>query len=376
MTPAIWLSAMTRVRAELKSQSVSSAIDRADAMTGAVSEAEAALAGALSHETRDPHTVIAELLDRASRLLTVASDLCGTGNATGGARQQTAAALTSELRFLEDAILEGELTYQLDTRDLRRPLNRAAHALTSLGDATRVGVGDQIALRTASAELAALLVRAAANLETTGDAQHGTAPGSDSLSATVKALVLQAAKSADALPSDRRTTSPEDSVGRRLCESLRVPVDLSSLDALTERASADGSRQNALEAARRGWLALAAREYAVASSLDAQLPTLEYKLRFGSLSNAIEAGAINVLCGARLLLRPHAFRHRRAWGRQGIALSHAIEAYINGLRGNREAVARAQLIVMSRLVRSVAALALVDAERHNLTFGDIGNARR
>lgn len=73
MTPAIWLSAMTRVHAELNSQTVSSAVDRADAMTDALSEAEGALAGALSGETRDPHTVIAELLDRASQLLIVAS---------------------------------------------------------------------------------------------------------------------------------------------------------------------------------------------------------------------------------------------------------------------------------------------------------------
>ena len=85
--------------------------------------------------------------------------------------------------------------------------------------------------------------------------------------------------------------------------------------------------------------------------------------RFGGLSAAIIEGAANVLYGARLVSRPGAFRHRDAWASQSVALSYAMEAYIRGLRGNSEGFAQAQLVVLTRLVRAVAAIATIDLLR-------------
>jgi len=373
-TPAIWLPAITKVSASLTSQPITSSVDGPEVLGDALSDAEAALADVLAQPSSDPEGVAAELLDLATRLLAVASDLCNVADGGVDGRRQSAAALAHELEFLENAILEGELTYALDAAAISRPLDRASQALTHPWGSGRVGVGARIALRTASAELGGLLVRAAANVQTSGDAKQASAAGSRELSAAVDALVRQIAEHADALPRSRSKPGQDDTVGRRLCESLRVPVELSALDALDRTAGDEASRRDALESARRAWLALAAREYVVATRLDSELPSPGYKLRFGSVANAVAAGAINVLCGARLMRRADAFHHRRAWGRQGIAISHAIEAYINGLRGDRESLGRAQLIVMSRLLRSVAALALVDSQRHGSTLRTNGRS--
>ena len=72
-------------------------------------------------------------------------------------------------------------------------------------------------------------------------------------------------------------------------------------------------------------------------------------------------GASNVLRGGWLAGRAGAFRHRKAWGHHPVALSHAIEAYVRGLRGDGDGCARAQPIVLTRLVRAAAAVAILDA---------------
>jgi hypothetical protein len=362
MTHAIWFPALNRVRAQLTAHAARPAAVHPDALSAigdAVSDADRALAHALNGDRPGSRSHQDALLALASRVLAAASRIAA-GN---GAPPQPAAALESELQSLENAVLEGEATYRIDASQTRRPLDRAAHALMHLHDASRPSAGDRLALLTASSEIAALLVRVAANLATSGAPEHAAAEGSDTLSVSVHTLVLEAAS---ALSPGRRAEATEDAVGRHLCECLRVPVDLASLDVLGERPRHATARRRALDAARASWLALAAREYAVASALDARLPALEYKRRHGSLANAASASAVNVLREARLLLRADAFRHRRAWGRQGIALSHAIQAYINGLHGNDDALERAQLIVLTRLSRSIAALALIEAQQQNL----------
>ena len=365
MTTAIWFPAMTRVRAQLTIHAASPGAEHPDALSAigdALSDADRELAHALSSDRPGSRSRQDALLALASRLLAAASRVA----AISGDQAQPAAALESQLRYLENAVLEGEATYRIDASQMRRPLDRASHALMHLHDASRPSVGDRLALLTASSEIAALLVRAAANLEISGAPHHAAAEGSDTLSAAVHALVLEAAAVAGTLAPGPRPDATGDAVGRHLCECLRVPVDLTSLDALADRPRQATARRHALDAARTSWVALASREYAVASTLDARLPALDYKRRHGSLANAVTASAVNVLREARLLLRPDAFRHRRAWGRQGIALSHAIQAYIDGLHGDDDALERAQLIVMTRLSRSVAALALIEAQQRNL----------
>jgi len=108
---------------------------------------------------------------------------------------------------------------------------------------------------------------------------------------------------------------------------------------------------------------LATYEYVAITALDGQLETPTYAERFGNLPTAIVEGAANVICGARLIGRPNAFRHRRAWGHQAVALTYALEAYVAGLRGHAPSIAHAQLIALTRLVRAVAAIALLDLRR-------------
>jgi len=127
-------------------------------------------------------------------------------------------------------------------------------------------------------------------------------------------------------------------------------------------ARGDAPPETALHAARDAWLVLATHEYAAVVAIDGHLerPTWE---RFGSVTGAIVDGAANVVCGARLASRPSAFRHSSAWRHQTVALTYALEAYIIGLRGGTPSFGRAQLIVLTRLIRAVAAIALLDLPR-------------
>lgn len=70
-----------------------------------------------------------------------------------------------------------------------------------------------------------------------------------------------------------------------------------------------------------------------------------------------------MICGARLLGRPAAFRHSRAWRHQTVALTHALEAYVAGLRGHAPSLTHARTIAVTRLVRATVALVLIDFAR-------------
>lgn len=108
-------------------------------------------------------------------------------------------------------------------------------------------------------------------------------------------------------------------------------------------------------------MSLAAHEHVAVIALDAELPEPAYTPRFTTLPGAVIEGASNVLRGGWLAGRAGAFRHRKAWGHHPVALSHAIEAYVRGLRGDGDGCARAQPIVLTRLVRAAAAVAILDA---------------
>jgi hypothetical protein len=297
------------------------------------------------------------VLERACELLTAEAPLPGVGGTAAHARRHAAAAIESELRSLEEAVLEGERTYELDASEMRSPARARdrGHGAPWRADTPRPGRSDRVAVRSGGARRAARSSRG----QPRSERRRASRPPRPF--PTRCAAPSPSNSSASPNPPTRflacgRPPRRKDSIGRGLCESLRVPVDLSSLAALGEPTRTERSQDLLNETARRAWLAIAARLYAVATSLDAQLPALDYNLRFGSVPDAIAAGGINLLTQARLLQRPGAFRHRRAWGRQGIAISHAIEAYIDGLQGDRDAMGRAQLIVMTRLVRCVAAL--------------------
>ena len=77
-----------------------------------------------------------------------------------------------------------------------------------------------------------------------------------------------------------------------------------------------------------------------------------------------------MICGARLIGRPGAFRHRRAWRHQSVALTYALEAYVAGLSGHAPSLAQAQLIALTRLVRATVAIALIDLARGQALAGN------
>jgi hypothetical protein len=114
------------------------------------------------------------------------------------------------------------------------------------------------------------------------------------------------------------------------------------------------------EGLRDAWLGLATNEYVAVAGLDGQLETPAYDQSLGGLSTVIVEGAATVICRARLIGRPGAFRHPRAWRHQAVALTYALEAYVAGLRGHAPSLEQAQLIVLTRLVRATVAIVLID----------------
>jgi hypothetical protein len=159
---------------------------------------------------------------------------------------------------------------------------------------------------------------------------------------------------------ERPVNDRADVVAHHLAAGLRVRFSQGML----QRSSA-GSRDGAadpadLEGLRDAWVGLATNEYVAAAALDAQLEAPSYNESFGSLTAAIIESAANVICGARLIGRTGAFRHRRAWRHQAVALTYALEAYVAGLRGHVPSLAQAQLIALTRLVRATVAIVLID----------------
>jgi hypothetical protein len=152
-----------------------------------------------------------------------------------------------------------------------------------------------------------------------------------------------------------------DVAAHQLAAALRVQAPERTAPAIAS-AGSDGPPEPALTAARDAWLVLATHEYVAVMAIDGQLDVPTWQ-RFGSVTGAIVEGAANVVCGARLASRPAAFRHRRAWRHQTVALTCALGAYVAGLRGGRPSFERAQLIVLTRLIRAVAAISLLDLRR-------------
>ena len=158
-----------------------------------------------------------------------------------------------------------------------------------------------------------------------------------------------------------------DLVAHHLAAGLRVRVSQETLQRLTVSSPDRPGDPIVLDGLRDAWLRLATDEYAAVAALDAQLQTATHTERFGSLSATIAEGAASVICGARLIGRPEAFRHRRAWRHQSVALTYALEAYVAGLRGHAPSLGQAQLIAITRLVRATAAIALIDLRRGQAT---------
>jgi hypothetical protein len=147
-----------------------------------------------------------------------------------------------------------------------------------------------------------------------------------------------------------------DLVGHYLAKALRVPAPPMSTGATT-------AHSEDLDCLREAWLHIAALEHIAVSALDRKLSTPTYQPCYETLQAAIVETAANLLCRARLIARPGAFRHEQAWRAQSTALSHAQEMYINGLPGASDERQRAQTTTLTRLVRAAVAIMTIDLSR-------------
>jgi hypothetical protein len=303
--------------------------------------------------------------DRAAR----SEEVCGAGEllaavATLWARHARAdrgaalARLLSEsLSAHEASVLAGELTYAVPDTGAGEPAARLSELAASL-PAREVPRCDLLTIQEASLELGALKVRTAGNIATGG--RGGGAPEArswrvDQLVRTISSEVSKAAvERVREVPGGRDAAALHLGSGLRLIGDASTGREFASLPAAGLR-SRPGSRH-----LRGAWLDLAKLECAAVAALDRDQDDPVYEERFGDLKTAIVEGAANVLYGARLVSRPHAFRHRRAWEAQASMLSYAMEAYVEGLRDVPEGFSRAQLIILTRLVRAVAAIVLID----------------
>ena len=149
-------------------------------------------------------------------------------------------------------------------------------------------------------------------------------------------------------------------LGRSLAEALRIQPSWFSIETL-EAGDTSGPRIDALLELRSMWVELAARELVIVIWLDRLVDAAAYR-RFSSLEDAIVEGSKNVLIGSGLAGSPAAFDPGLAYAHQFDSLTHAVEALCAGLNGDQAAVERAQQIVLTRLLRSFAAIWVTDAQ--------------
>jgi hypothetical protein len=218
--------------------------------------------------------------------------------------------------------------------------------------------GDLISLTIAAVDLASLLVRLAANVAASGRGGEAPERRSGALDAKLRAVTAELAARAQDI--ERPVNARGDLVAHHLAAGLRVRFSQGMLKRLSA-GSPEGAPDAAdLKGLRDAWLGLATNEYVAVAALDAHPDTPSYDKSSGSLSAVIVEGAANVICGARLIGRPGAFRHHRAWRHQAMALTYALEAYVAGLRGHTPSLTQAQLIALTRLVRATVAIVLID----------------
>jgi len=280
--------------------------------------------------------------------------------------------LQRHLSAHDGRLLAGEVTYAVYSQEAEAPAVRVREATSQLSGRVKASHGDALSLQIAAVELAALLVRAAANTAAGGRADEASEPRSTALARQLRAILLELAAIADNV--ERPVDASGDVVAHHLAAGLRVRVELETLERLGEPSSAGTADPALLDHAEDAWFRLATCEYVAVTALDPQLETPAYDARFGTLDTAIIEGAANVICGARLLGRPAEFRHRKAWGHQAVGLTYALEAYVAGLQGSAASLVQAEVIALTRLARAVAAIQLLRLRRANSTRSN-GRAR-
>ncbi len=271
----------------------------------------------------------------------------------------------------EDAVLAGEVTYRVWSEQAEQPAARTRRAIASLSRHAPPSDVDLLSLRTGAVDLASLLVRLAANAAASGRAGEAPEPRSSALEAKLRAVTAELPAGAPDV--ERPANDRAGLVVHHLAAGLRVCVSRDTLHRpCGQRTSSPDQVAGAAGVAglRDAWLRLAKHEFAAVTALDAHNHAPTSAERFEGLSATLAERAGNVICGARLVGRPEAFRHARAWGHQAVALTHTLEAYIAGAHGHGPSLAQAHQITLTRLVRATVAIAVIDLAREQALPSD------
>jgi hypothetical protein len=362
----LWPELLDQVQASISGhRQTRSGPSSLESTASAVARAHSRLLVVLERDSDVSATTVSELLGEAVELLACVARVGATFAPDGNdGRDWLSDQLNRRLAGHEDAVLAGEVTYSVWSEQTEQPATRMREANASLARDAATPIGALVSLRVAAVELAALLIRAAANAKAVGRAGEAPEVRPAWLGATLNAITTEV--SALAQEVERPMSDRADVAAHHLAAGLRVRLPRDALRDLRAGASGRDGVAAALVALREAWLLLATNEYVAVGALDSQLAEPAYDARFGGLDGAIAESAPNVICGARLLGRPAAFRHRRAWCHQSTALTYALAAYIAGLRGHAPSLAQAQLIALTRLARATVAIAMIDRAKAQL----------
>jgi hypothetical protein len=328
---------------------------------------------ALDSGSRIGPDTVSQLATEAVELVLAVARVWGTFGARADDRR---AALVDQLRrrlaAQEDAVLAGEVTYCVWSEHAEEPSAAGRQAIAGLSRDSTAFRGDLRSLTVAAVDLASLLVRLAANAAASGRGAEAPEERSAALDAKLRAVTAELAARSQQV--ERPVNQRGDVVAHHLAAGLRVRFSQATLQRLSASSPDRAADPADLKGLRDAWVGLATNEYVAVAALDGQLETPSYDESFGNLSTVIVEGAANVICGARLIGRPGAFRHPDAWRHQAVALTYALEAYVAGLRGHAPSLAQAQLIALTRLVRATVAIVLIDFARARALPGN-GSAK-
>lgn len=363
--PPLWLSVLEQVQAKIASGRARAArLEGAAtvAAAGAAARAHSRLLIALEAQPRIEQQLVSELVDDAVQLLVAVAELrAGAGQSGERERLALIDQLHGCLNAHEEGVLAGELTYSVRLEEGEPPAVRIRHALVNAPAGGAIPQSELISLRIAAVNLAALLVRAAANVTVAGSAHQAPDPRSPALDESLRAITDELARCARAV--ERPAHAGGDIIAHHLAGGMRVSPAFEAMNESAGAATWGRTDSGAVAAARAAWLRLATCEYVAVTALGNQLEAPTHDRRLGTTADAIQASAANIVYGARLVERAEAFHHRRAWRHQMIGLSYALEAYIAGIRGDTPSLAQAQLIALTRLARAVAAISTLDLRR-------------
>ena len=358
----VWGLALSHAEDKLEQQisaghaqrSISPALARESA-SAVLARAHAHMLTALEGGSDQGQDAICELTDDAVAVVRTIPQLwlAHTTTAYEDRLPAIVAVLARQLSAHEHGVLSGELTYSVSVSEAEQPAAQMRQSLAELAGRDHGGLSDLVSVQTAAIALAALLLRAAGNIATDALASEAPEPRTAALDQLLRRVEREIVSHAEA--SRRTLDDGSDPVGHYLGSALRVAMPSTSPDALADTTNPPGIRE--------AWLHVAALEHIAVSTLDRKLATPTYQPRYKTLGEAIIETGAKVLCGARLLARPGAFRHEHAWRAQITALSHAQEMYVNGIPGASDGVQRAQAMTLTRLVRAAVAIATIDLSR-------------